>query len=146
MQNLKIQNDFGFLIDTGFMENKTGFQNLYNISLIKNVITKNDIYNVMNYVGLDPFNKIKYQKYSTGMKQKLKIAQAIMENPKVIVLDEPFNGLDKSSVLYFRNELKKMKQKGTTIIITSHYQEDIDDLCDSVYEMDGGTLSKYEKN
>lgn len=100
----------------------------------------------MNYVGLDPFNKIKYQKYSTGMKQKLKIAQAIMENPKVIVLDEPFNGLDKSSVLYFRNELKKMKQKGTTIIITSHYQEDIDDLCDSVYEMDGGTLSKYEKN
>jgi ABC-2 type transport system ATP-binding protein len=48
--------------------------------------------------------------------------------------------------LYFRNELKKMKQKGTTIIITSHYQEDIDDLCDSVYEMDGGTLSKYEKN
>lgn len=146
MQNLKIQNDFGFLIDTVFMENKTGFQNLYNISLIKNVITKNDIYNVMNYVGLDPFNKIKYQKYSTGMKQKLKIAQAIMENPKVIVLDEPFNGLDKSSVLYFRNELKKMKQKGTTIIITSHYQEDIDDLCDSVYEMDGGTLSKYEKN
>ena len=63
MQNLKIQNDFSFLIDTGFMENKTGFQNLYNISLIKNIISKNDIYKVMNYVGLDPFNKIKYQKY-----------------------------------------------------------------------------------
>lgn len=99
----------------------------------------------MNYVGLDPFNKTKYKNYSTGMKQKLKIAQALMEKPKVLILDEPFNGLDKESVQYFRQEFLKLKDQGVTIIITSHYQEDIDALCDKGYEMNKGVLSNYEK-
>lgn len=144
-KNLSIYDDFGFLIDTGFLDYETGFKNLYNLALIKKQITKKDIYDIMNYVGLDPFNKTKYKNYSTGMKQKLKIAQALMEKPKVLILDEPFNGLDKESVQYFRKEFLKLKEKGVTIIITSHYQEDIDALCDKVYEMNKGVLSYYEK-
>lgn len=67
-----------------------------------------------------------------------------MEKPSVLVLDEPFNGLDIESVKYFRDVLKKLKDKGITIIITSHYQEDIDLLCDDVYEISNGVLKKYE--
>ncbi len=144
-KNLSLYDDFGFLIDTGFLDYETGFKNLYNLALIKKQISKKDIYDIMNYVGLDPFNKTKYKNYSTGMKQKLKIAQALMEKPKVLILDEPFNGLDKESVQYFRQEFLKLKEKGVTIIITSHYQEDIDALCDKVYEMNKGVLSNYEK-
>lgn len=144
-KNLSIYDDFGFLIDTGFLDYETGFKNLYNLALIKKQIMKKDIYDIMNYVGLDPFNKTKYKNYSTGMKQKLKIAQALMEKPKVLILDEPFNGLDKESVQYFRQEFLKLKDQGVTIIITSHYQEDIDALCDKVYEMNKGVLTYYEK-
>lgn len=143
-KKLSINNDFGFLIDTGFLDYETGFNNLYNLSLIKNKIKKNDIYEILNYVGLDSFSKTKYMNYSTGMKQKLKIAQAIMENPEVLILDEPFNGLDKQSVEYFRKEFLKMKEKGKTIVITSHYQEDINALCDEVYEINEGVLMSYE--
>ena len=100
---------------------------------------------ILKYVGLDPYDKTKYKNYSTGMKQKLKIAQTLMEKPKVIILDEPFNGLDKKSVDFFRSEFLKLKETGVTIIITSHYQEDIDKLCDVVYEMVDGELEKYEK-
>lgn len=142
--NFDIYNDYGFLIDVGFLDDETGFNNLKILSLLKNKINDNDIINILKYVGLDPFNKTKYKNYSTGMKQKLKIAQALMEKPKVIILDEPFNGLDKKSVDFFRNEFVKLKSKGITIIITSHYQEDIDSLCDIVYEMEDGELLKYE--
>lgn len=142
---VEVINDFGVLIDTGFLDNETGFNNLYDLSIIKKKISKNDIINIMNYVKLDPFLKTKYKNYSTGMKQKLKIAQALMENPDILILDEPFNGLDKESIIYFRSELLKLKEKGKTILITSHYQEDIDKLCDRVYEMNNGELKMYEK-
>lgn len=140
-----IYEDYGFLIDVGFLENETGFNNLKLLSLLKNKINDNDIIDILKYVGLNPFDNTKYKNYSTGMKQKLKIAQALMEKPKVLILDEPFNGLDKKSVEFFRQEFIKMKNDGITIIITSHYQEDIDKLCDTVYEMVDGELSKDEK-
>ena len=142
---LTIYDDFGVLIDTGFIEYESGFKNLKLISLLKNKIKDKDIYDIMRFVKLDPFNKTKYKNYSTGMKQKLKIAQALMEKPKVLILDEPFNGLDKESVLYFRKVLLDLKEKGTTIIITSHYEEDIKALCDYVYEINKGELTLYEK-
>mgnify|MGYP001025749541 FL=1 len=142
--NLCITKDFGFLIDVGFLDNETGFNNLKTLALLKNIIGEDEIYEIMKFVKLDPKNKIKYKNYSTGMKQKLKIAQALMEKPSVLVLDEPFNGLDIESVKYFRDVLKKLKDKGITIIITSHYQEDIDLLCDDVYEISNGVLKKYE--
>jgi len=141
----KVIKDYGILIDTGFLENETGFENLKILSLIKNEIDDNKIEETMKLVRLDPLNETRYKYYSTGMKQKLKLAQVLMEDSKILILDEPFNGLDKDSVLYFRDMLKKLKADGKTIILTSHYQEDIDDLCDEVYEMLDGKLSIYKK-
>ena len=145
INGIDFTNDFGVLIDTGFLENETGFKNLYVLSSLKGKINKNEIYDIMNYVKLDPWSKTKYKNYSTGMKQKLKLAQALMEKPSVLILDEPFNGLDQESVSYFREELLKLKQKGVTMIITSHFWEDIEKLCDIVYEMKDGVLKKNEK-
>lgn len=139
-----INNDYGILIDSGFLDNDTGYENLKNLALLRNKITDNDIIDVIKWVGLDPYDKTKYKNYSTGMKQKLKIAQAVMEKPKVLILDEPFNGLDQKSVDYFRNEIIKFKKEGSTIIITSHYKEDIEKLCDIVYEMNEGKIKLYE--
>jgi ABC-2 type transport system ATP-binding protein len=139
-----INNDYGILIDSGFLENETGFENLKNLALLRNKITDNDIIDVIKWVGLDPFDKTKYKNYSIGMKQKLKIAQAVMEKPKVLILDEPFNGLDQKSVDYFRNEIIKLKKEGLTLIITSHYKEDIEKLCDIVYEMNEGKIKLHE--
>lgn len=139
-----INNDYGILIDSVFLDNDTGFENLKNLALLRNKITDNDIIDVIKWVGLDPYDKTKYKNYSTGMKQKLKIAQAVMEKPKVLILDEPFNGLDQKSVDYFRNEIIKFKKEGSTIIITSHYKEDIEKLCDIVYEMNEGKIKLYE--
>ena len=143
--NTNIVDDFGVLIDTGFLDNETGFKNLQILASLKGKIFKNDIFNIMNFVKLDPWNKTKYKNYSTGMKQKLKIAQTLMEKPNVIILDEPFTGLDKESVKYCRKQLLTLKENGASIIITSHYQEDIDQLCDIVYEMIDGELKIYEK-
>lgn len=145
INGIDVTNDFGVLIDTGFLENETGFKNLYVLSSLKGKIKKNEIYDIMNYVKLDPWSKTKYKNYSTGMKQKLKLAQALMEKPSVLILDEPFNGLDQESVSYFREGLLKLKQKGVTMIITSHFWEDIEKLCDIVYEMKDGVLKKNEK-
>ena len=145
INGIDVTNDFGVLIDTGFLENETVFKNLYVLSSLKGKIKKNEIYDIMNYVKLDPWSKTKYKNYSTGMKQKLKLAQALMEKPSVLILDEPFNGLDQESVSYFREELLKLKQKGVTMIITSHFWEDIEKLCDIVYEMKDGVLKKNEK-
>ena len=136
---------FGVLIDNGFLDNETGFNNLKLISRIRNKIKDIDIYEILKFVKLNPYDKTKYKNYSMGMKQKLKIAQAIMEDPDVIILDEPFNGLDSESVIYFRSILKEYRKNGKTIIITSHYEDDIKDLCDSVYEMKLGELKVYEK-
>lgn len=140
-----VSDDYGILIDNGFIENETGFNNLKMISLLKKVVNDEDIYDTMKYVGLNPFDKTKYRNYSTGMKQKLRIAETIMENPHVLILDEPFNGLDIHSVEHIREKLLELNSQGVTIIITSHYQEDIEHLCHKVYEMKDGELLNYEK-
>lgn len=137
--------DYGVLIDTVFLDNESGFNNLKLLAILKNELNDDQIKEIMNYVKLDPYNKTKYKNYSTGMKQKLKLAQAIMENPKILILDEPFNGLDKESVKFFREKLKELKNAGKTIILTSHYEEDIKALCDKVYEMEDGELKDFKK-
>ena len=139
-----INEDYGILIDSGFLDNETGFENLKNLALLKNQVSQNEIIDILKWARLDPFDKTKYKNYSTGMKQKLKIAQAVMEKPKIIILDEPFNGLDQKSVDYFRNEILKLKEQGVTIILTSHYKEDIEKLCDVVYQINEGKISLYE--
>ena len=103
-------------------------------------ITNDDIKNAIRRVGLNPEDKKAVGKYSLGMRQRLGIAQAIMENPDILVLDEPFNGLDKKGVTEMRSLLLQMKDEGKTIIMASHSSEDIDILCDEVYEMEAGKI------
>lgn len=137
--------DFGALIEyPGFLPQYTGFRNLKILASIKNIISHEDIKKAMTLVGLDYNEKKAVKKYSLGMKQRLGIAQAIMENPKFIILDEPMNGLDKSGVDDIRNLLKLLKDKGVTILLASHNSDDINILCVDVYEMDNGYLNKLD--
>ena len=96
----------------------------------------------MKFVGLDPDNKRSVKKYSLGMRQRLGLAQALMENPDVLILDEPFNGLDKGMAERMRDVLVDEKRKGKTILLASHNEHDIDYICDRIYEIDGGRIIK----
>ena len=107
-------------------------------------IGKDEIKSSMKQVGLDPDLKRHVRKYSLGMRQRLGLAQAIMENPKILILDEPFNGLDKDGVKEMREYLLSYKEQGKTILICSHSAEDISVLCDTVHEMDKGVISEIK--
>ncbi len=133
----------GVIIETpGFLTNLTGRRNLEILADMQKKITKADIRLVLEKVGLDPDMKKPVAKYSLGMRQRLGIAQAIMEDPELLILDEPFNGLDKNGVAEMRKILLELKSSGRTILLASHNEEDIRILCDEVYEMDGGVLKK----
>lgn len=136
---------FGIIIDRpGYIANKTGFENLKTLASIRDTITDHDIYKAMEIVGLNPHIKQKMKNYSLGMKQKIAIAQAFMENQEVLILDEPFNALDFDSIQSMRQLLLKFKKEGKTIIITSHNQEDLDILCDEQFQINNSTLQKIE--
>ncbi|MFO7295947.1 MAG: ABC transporter ATP-binding protein [Caldicoprobacter sp.] len=131
----------GLIIENvGFWEQWTGFQNLKFLASIKNIITDEDIRAAIRRVGLDPDDKRIYGKYSLGMKQRLGIAQAIMEKPQLIVLDEPTNSLDEEGVGLVRNILLEEKERGATILIASHIKEDIDLLCDEKFKVEAGRI------
>lgn len=133
--------DTGIIIETpGFIPYYSGYRNLKVLAAINNRISRKDIENAMYQVGLDPTMKKRVATYSLGMRQRLGIAQAIMEDPSLIILDEPFNGLDKHGVAEIRELLLDLKAAGKTILLASHNDEDIRILCDHVYEMDGGIL------
>ena len=125
-----------------FLPNITGFENLKLLASINNKITNQDIEETLKLLQLYENKDKKYHKYSLGMKQKLGIAQAIMEKPDIVILDEPFNGLDDSSVESLRSILKQLKQEKKTILIATHLKEDIEILCDEVYRLDGGKIVK----
>ena len=134
--------NIGIIIETpGFLSSYNGYKNLEYLAGIKNRIGKKEIKESMARVGLDPDSKKKVGKYSLGMRQRLGIAQAIMENPDILVLDEPMNGLDNGGVAEMRDLFLQLKKEGKTILLTSHHHEDIEILCDRVYEMDHGRLS-----
>lgn len=134
--------DMGIIIETpGFLPGISGLKNLEMLASMKGKINRKVIKDVIRYVGLDPDMKKPVNKYSLGMRQRLGIAQAIMENPSILILDEPFNGLDKNGVAHIRSVIKDLKKQGKTIILASHNQVDIDELCDTVCEMDGGVMS-----
>ena len=133
--------DAGIIIETpGFIPHYSGIKNLRLLASIQNKMKESEIKKVMEMVGLNPDMKRTVKKYSLGMRQRLGLAQAIMENPKVLVLDEPFNGLDKEGVVDMRKYLLKLKDEGKTILLSSHSTEDIEVLCDKVYEMEHGRL------
>lgn len=131
--------DAGVIIETpGFVPFYSGIQNLQILAALNHKIGNEEIREAMQTVGLDPGLKRHVKKYSLGMRQRLGIAQAIMENPKLLILDEPFNGLDKEGVEQMRNYFLKLKEQGVTILLTSHTNEDIRLLCDTVMEMEKG--------
>jgi ABC-2 type transport system ATP-binding protein len=133
--------DAGIIIETpGFLSYYSGYKNLYMLAGLKGKAGKNEIKEAMTSVGLDPNLKRHVGKYSLGMRQRLGLAQAIMENPSLLILDEPFNGLDKEGVKDMREYLLSYKEQGKTIIIASHFAEDIEVLCDTVHEMEKGKL------
>ena len=133
----------GVIIETPeFIPYYTGFKNLKLLADIRHKITDEDIRKSIELVGLNPKLKKSVKKYSLGMRQRLGLAQAIMEDPDLLILDEPMNGLDKDGVGEMRKYLLDLKNQGKTILIASHSAEDIDVLCDSVVEMDKGKMEK----
>lgn len=136
----------GVIIETpGFLTNFSSRKNLEILAQLRGKITGSDITRVLRQVGLDPEMKKPVSKYSLGMRQRLGIAQAIMEDPELLILDEPFNGLDHHGVEEIRKILLEQKKQGKTILLASHNQEDIRILCDRVFEMDGGVMREVQK-
>lgn len=134
--------DMGLIIETpGFLPNVTGIKNLEILASLNKKIGLREIAASMRAVGLDPSMNKPVGKYSLGMRQRLGIAQAIMENPSLLILDEPLNGLDKHGVMEMRQLIKGLKEQGKTILLASHNQGDIDELCDTVCEMDAGVMT-----
>lgn len=126
----------GVIIETpGFLPNMTGYQNLKLLASLQGRVGKQEILQTLQTVGLDPGLKKPVSKYSLGMRQRLGIAQAIMEDPEVLVLDEPFNGLDKAGVSHIRSLILELKKRGKAILLASHNAMDIYMLCDEVHEM-----------
>lgn len=126
----------GVIIETpGFIPNLSGYKNLKILAALKGRIGKSEIRETLQRVGLDPDMKKPVSKYSLGMRQRLGIAQAIMEDPKVLVLDEPFNGLDRYGVVEIRALLKDLKADGKSILLASHNAQDIEELCDHVKDL-----------
>lgn len=137
--------NIGLIIETpGFLPNYSGYRNLKFLADISGKANKNAIIRSIESVGLDPHSKKHVGKYSLGMRQRLGLAQAIMENPDLLILDEPMNGLDKDGVKDMRDYLLKLKEQGKTMLIASHSAEDIEILCDTVCEMDKGVLNKLK--
>ena len=144
-QDVDFPESLGVIIETpGFLTNLTGRKNLEILAGMRRKIGPAEIQQVLEKVGLDPALKKPVANYSIGMRQRLGIAQAIMEDPKLLILDEPFNGLDKHGVGEIRKLLLELKEEGKTILLASHNEEEIRILCDEVYEMDGGVLRKCE--
>lgn len=136
----------GVIIETpGFLAEYTGRKNLEILAALNKKISGGDITKVLEKVGLDPELKKPVAKYSLGMRQRLGVAQAIMEDPEFLILDEPFNGLDIRGVEDIRQILLDLKKQGKTILLASHNSEDIRILCDEVYVMDAGMIQKMKK-
>lgn len=140
-KDVDIPQNVGAIIEApGFLPTFSGYKNLSFLANINRKIKKEEILQALELVGLGNTGKKHVGKYSLGMRQRLGIAQAIMENPDILVLDEPMNGLDNRGVDDIRALLLSLKKKGKTILLASHNREDIAYLCDTVHEMDGGHI------
>ena len=137
----KAQENIGLIIETpGFIGGKSGLRNLQYLLRLRGKSDRSTVENAMRAVGLDPANKKPVRKYSLGMRQRLGIAQAIMENPELLILDEPMNGLDNQGVEDMRGLFEELRERGKTILLASHSNEDIRALCDTVCELDHGRV------
>ena len=140
-KDMDVPDNVGIIIESpGFLPNYDGFHNLKFLASIRGRITDEDIRGAIEQVGLDPYSHKHVGKYSLGMRQRLGLAQAIMENPDLLILDEPFNALDIAAVDEMRHLFLSLKEQGKTILIASHSKEDVDFLCDTVIRMDRGKV------
>ncbi len=140
-QDTEFPKSTGFIIEIpGFLPYLSGYENLKLLAGIRREIGREEICDYMELVGLEPEDRKKVRKYSLGMRQRLGLAQALMENPQVLILDEPLNGLDKYMAEKMRAILKEEKDKGKTILLASHNEKDIEYICDRTYEIDNGRI------
>lgn len=139
-------NDMRVLIEKpNFLPNLTGLENLKLLASIQNKITEEDIILILDKLNLKKdMNKL-YHKYSLGMKQKLAVAQVFMENPKMMIFDEPFNGIEEKTVEVIKKILLEERKNGKIILISSHIKEDIEELADTIYFVDAGSVNSYRK-
>lgn len=137
---------FGVMIDRpGYIPNQTGFENLQSLASIRKTISAEKVRDTMLLVGLDPDLPQKAKHYSLGMKQRLGLAQAIMEDQPVLILDEPLNALDEEMATTMRMLLRRLVDEGRTLVMTSHQREDIEFICDHVYRIRQSRLIADEK-
>ncbi|BBF42408.1 ABC transporter, ATP-binding protein [Lachnospiraceae bacterium KM106-2] len=136
------QNVGVFINEPGYISIYNGFQNLRYLADIKGIISDSQICDTMKLVGLDPKNKTKVENYSLGMKQKLGIAQAIMEDQEIVILDEPFNALDYKTHQDIKEIIRILQSEEKTVLLTSHNYEDIEELCDYIYLIEDGVLEE----
>lgn len=142
----KIPSNTRALIESpNFIEELTGYENLEMLANIQNKIGRHEIEEALRKVNLYEEKDKKYIKYSLGMKQKLGIAQVLMEDPEVMILDEPFNGIEEETAVKLRDILKEERKKGKIIILASHIKEDIENLADVIYKFDGGKIKISKK-
>lgn len=137
--------DIGLLIENpAFIDNYTALQNLKLIANIHRVVDENRIREVISQVGLDPDDKRKYKQFSLGMKQRLGIAGAVLENPQLILIDEPTNALDTDGIEMVRNLITEQKERGALIVLACHDFSVLKELSDVIYFVKGGCVTKYE--
>lgn len=135
--------DIGVLVEMpGFLPEFTGKKNLQLLGMLQEGVTEEDIEEAMNTVGLDPKDRRHYKKYSLGMKERLGIAQAILKKPKLILLDEPTNGIDSDGIQMLEELLWRLKEEGSTIVVTSHDRDFLDAVTSQCYEMKEGSLRR----
>ncbi len=144
-KNISFPQSVGALISTpGFIEHYSAFQNLKTIASIKKVTSDMEIIHMLEYLDLDSKDKKKVKKYSLGMRQKVGIIAAVMENPELIILDEPINALDEESVIKVKRVLEKHKSQGALIIISCHDRQEMEVLADEVFCLENGEIiNKY---
>lgn len=140
-KDINVPPRIGLIIENAGLYNEfSGIKNLKLLADINKKISDMEITKAISDVGLDPNDKRPVRKYSLGMKQRLIIAQAIMESPDIIMLDEPTNALDERGVKLIRDIILREKERGALVLIASHNKEDIEILADRVYYMDGGKI------
>ena len=140
-KDMDMPDNIGAIIETpGFLPEYSGYKNLKLLSMIRGQIGDEKIREMITLVGLDPASRKRVGNYSLGMRQRLGIAQALMEDPDIVLLDEPMNGLDNEGVAEMRKLFGTLRDEGKLIVLASHSREDIDLLCDEIYRFDQGRL------
>lgn len=145
-KDMAFPEDMGILIENpAFLDNYSGFANLKLLSSIQDKIDNEQIYKTLERVGLEPYSKKKYKKYSLGMKQKLGIAGAIIEKPELLILDEPGNALDEEGILRLKRIVQEEKERGALTILSCHDASMLEEMADVIYSMKNGRLFTSEE-